>query len=410
MTIIHASTALFSRPEHLSRYLSRLPKIYRENILFFALAANASSESELSALLADLTSFAPLNVGCLSGVLSQKPALVSCSFAVFDKSTSTIFRSTIPGRAEPQVGRWHAFRKKGEPTPPPGSYSVGLNEDINWEDVWKRDVGGNELPDALKELRPESVTGVAYLSDSSPEGLSNALNDFPSANKLGLIASSTPFLTGRPFTLFRNGEIHSDGAVGIATTKHSTASNVEFHGLRAITDVHQITRSDGNLVQELDGSNPTGLLLNAIRKSGAGNGLAQDEEYFLGVLRNDRLWQVYRIMSGDPSRGTMSLESGVAPPVGASVKLYHLQKDSRADENPVALSSPSPRAITLLSKPDSQDNAAAKTGDDGELDVREDTFVAASENGWILSRSVGNSPEEAWRCTLRHGKASVQWV
>ncbi|TFK48716.1 hypothetical protein OE88DRAFT_1663806 [Heliocybe sulcata] len=324
MTVIHTSTSFFSKSEHLSRYLSRLPKAYGENILFFALAASKSSESELSALVSKLTSFAPLNVGCLSASVSSKPTLICCSLAVFDKSASAIFRSTIPGRAEPQVGRWHAFRKKGQTIPPPGTFSVGLKENIDWEDVWKRDVGSNDLPEGLNDLRPESVTGVTYFSDSSPEGLSNALNALPGADKLGLIASSTPFLTGRPFTLFHNGQIHSGGAVGVATTKSGTASSVEFNGLRAITPALTITGSDGNLVQELDGANPSGLLLNAIRKSGAGEGLAQNDEYFMGVLKDDELWQVYRIMSGDPSRGTMSLESGVAPPVGTSVKVILL--------------------------------------------------------------------------------------
>ena len=35
-------------------------------------------------------------------------------------------------------------------------------------------------------------------------------------SQIGLIASPTPFVTGRPHTLFSGKDIYSDGAVGIA--------------------------------------------------------------------------------------------------------------------------------------------------------------------------------------------------
>ena len=34
--------------------------------------------------------------------------------------------------------------------------------------------------------------------------------------QLGLVASPTPFLNGKPFTLFRNGQLYTNGAVGVA--------------------------------------------------------------------------------------------------------------------------------------------------------------------------------------------------
>ena len=42
--------------------------------------------------------------------------------------------------------------------------------------------------------------------------------------QMGLIASSTPFINGRPFTLFFNDEIHSSGAVGVATLRPTATS------------------------------------------------------------------------------------------------------------------------------------------------------------------------------------------
>lgn len=38
--------------------------------------------------------------------------------------------------------------------------------------------------------------------------------------QLGLLASSTPFVTGRPYSMIKGSSIHSDGAVGIAVCRY----------------------------------------------------------------------------------------------------------------------------------------------------------------------------------------------
>jgi hypothetical protein len=100
---------------------------------------------------------------------------------------------------------------------------------------------------------------LIYFSDDAPEGLTNSLQAFPNANKvswpqtlnaiqlsgekLGLIASSTPFITGRPFTLFENKRIHSTGAVGIALMGEHSQLGITFpEGLNPITSQLTITR------------------------------------------------------------------------------------------------------------------------------------------------------------------------
>jgi len=60
--------------------------------------------------------------------------------------------------------------------------------------------------------------------------------------KLGLVASSTPFVTGRPVTLFKNRDIYSSGAVGIALTGLAPKVRSVFPGLRAITERLTVTR------------------------------------------------------------------------------------------------------------------------------------------------------------------------
>ncbi|KAF7799385.1 hypothetical protein EIP86_010617 [Pleurotus ostreatoroseus] len=67
-----------------------------------------------------------------------------CSVAVFDREVATPFRSSIPGRSEAQVGRWHAARRNEDrqtdvPRPVDGSWS------------WNAPL--HPLPDGLRALR-----------------------------------------------------------------------------------------------------------------------------------------------------------------------------------------------------------------------------------------------------------------
>ena len=161
--------------------------------------------------------------------------------------------------------------------------------------------------------------------------------------KLGLFASSTPFVTGRPYTLIFNGSVKSSGAVGLALSGGSRpVAETAFPGLRAITAPlkvtqyvpHSITiqsplpytkskhRSKGNLINELDNTNPTALLVSAIEKSALAGNTARDDEFYLGVLRDDGdLWQLHHILAGGPSRGTMALDTETAPGEGTSVQV-----------------------------------------------------------------------------------------
>ena len=135
---------------------------------------------------------------------------------------------------------------------------IGLWEEVNlrcwkktWigESVWSRRVAGDALPASLREVRCTSTTPTAlrsfrgvFVSDkrtcirsspNAPQGLNQALSSsFSLATqagarhqsilqtkshkpKLGLFASSTPFVTGRPHTLIFNGSVKSSGAVGL---------------------------------------------------------------------------------------------------------------------------------------------------------------------------------------------------
>ena len=68
------------------------------------------------------------------------------------------FRSTIPGQTQPQVGRWHAFRKKDGATDDENDYElnsrVGIdNGTVSWEDIWNRSSSKKiPLPEELRTL------------------------------------------------------------------------------------------------------------------------------------------------------------------------------------------------------------------------------------------------------------------
>ena len=61
--------------------------------------------------------------------------------------------------------------------------------------------------------------------------------------KLGLFASSTPFVMGRPYTLIFNGSVKSFGAVGLALSAGPRpVPKTVFPGLRAISAPLKVTQ------------------------------------------------------------------------------------------------------------------------------------------------------------------------
>ena len=149
--------------------------------------------------------------------------------------------------------------------------------------------------------------------------------------KLGLFSLPTPFVTWRPYTLIFNGSVKSFGAVGLALsgspcpfsqtafpdsprhnrTTQNNSVRPPFHHQTVPSLIIFKSRSERN---EAD-HKPTALFDSAIEKSMLpGNGTASDEEFYLGVLRDGgALWQLHRILTGRPSRGTMALDTETAP-------------------------------------------------------------------------------------------------
>jgi len=260
----------------------------------------------------------------------------------------------------------------------------------------------NVVPPALRGLGKRDVHTIVTLTDGAPQGLNESLSSFPLATKLGLFCSSTPFVTGRPYTLLHNGSVASSGAVGIALSAGlRPALQNSYPGLRAITRPIKVTASEGNLVNELDNRNPTALLISAMDETVLTGRGAKDNEFYLGVLRDGDLWQVHHIMAGGPSRGTMALETETAPEVGTPVQLFHRPNDAIAH---TAQPHPAKNTLTFVVAPQSDTAKTEEFGGD-TITIFEGAFVAASENGFMLSRE----DETAWTCIAPGAQARLVW-
>jgi hypothetical protein len=118
------------------------------------------------------------------------------------------------------------------------------------------------------------------------------------------------------------------------------------------------------------------------------------------VLRDGDLWQVHRVMSGGPSRGTMALDTETAPGEGTSVQLFYCPNDAAAHTIPLHAAK---NTLSFVTAPQCE-SALAGQGED-TVTVLEDTFLAASENGFMLSRE----DEMTWTCVTPGAQARLAW-
>ncbi|KIY69331.1 hypothetical protein CYLTODRAFT_349720 [Cylindrobasidium torrendii FP15055 ss-10] len=367
---VHCSTIISRSSSQVLAYLSRLHTRYPRHTLLFALSPNFPAP-ELSQLVTQLTTLCPTSIGCLSAP-THSADLISCSLAILESETCIPFRSSIAGIPQPQVGRWHSYRKKDEKPERP-----------DWPNVWgRKEIVSTPLPLELQHLSPKDVSALLYFTDASPQGLTASFEAFPHATQLGLVATSTPFITGRPFTLFHGKDVHSSGAVGLALTDRPKAtSTIEFTGLESLSEPMTVTQSEGNLVNLLDGRNPTQLLLTALQKSGIDMSLNQafkDDVQF--YLMRDGGNHVYAITAGDPSRGTIALHGEEGPRVGERVQFYRrpMSMSSRIAHR---TSTPSANITFLVS-----DDAGQVFYGTEQEGITENSFLAASENGLVFEQ------------------------
>ncbi|KAF8673966.1 FIST N domain [Rhizoctonia solani] len=398
--------------QSLLRHLGHSSAISANNINMFALSTHAD---DLQAAVAHLTAI-PNSIGTLTTSVFKG---VQLSIVSYPKASCLPFRSTVPGVPQAQVGRIRTYRppSREEQASETRLGNMLAEGSVDWNDALSES-GPLELPSDLQRIRDKSsVSSFFYLSDGRPEGLFDSLHrHFPAASQLGLIGSSTPFITGRPFTLFEGTSVVSDGAVGVALFNHTTpSSDICFDGIYAVSEPMEVTQAQTNLVETLDDGNPAETLMAAMK---AGGTIGKDQEIYLGVIsdptsgpkaqhsgiRTYNYSRIYRITAGGPSRGSLLLDATEGPQTGTKVQFATASPPQKASHG-LNLSSPASPTVLLNVLDETQVQASSV---DSDIRVLDKLFIGTSENGFVLKAPSKANQGRPWMCSVPG--ATVQWV
>lgn len=260
-----------------------------------------------------------------------------------------------------------------------------------------------------------------------------------------------------------DGQILGEGAVGIAFLRDAgqvddgpSSFRTEFVGMKKLSDPMTVTRCvncslkvsflivvysrEGNMINSLDDSNPTRLLLGAIDLAGIGATKEEssspfaatfkdDEQFALGLMSVDgEILETYKITAGDPSSrgGSLSLDAPRAPEVGSAVQVrlsihdkWPLANISQFLHCPANMQLMVPRSllpapqktVAFLTVPELSTSNDASENIDADR-ICDDTFIASSTQGFVVSRPVNQSAQaksEPWSSSLPGGIALLQW-
>ncbi|KAH7052933.1 hypothetical protein BKA57DRAFT_491123 [Linnemannia elongata] len=239
----------------------------------------------------------------------------------------------------------------------------------------------------------------------------------PAASKVGLMASSTPFITGRPVTMFYDGQLIQDGVLGVSILKRPAAkqetTSVTYPSMSPLGPAMQITRCRGNIILELDESNATRLLLDRLQATT----LTKDKEYFLATGEPTTATSespaqvdmskatVYKITGGDPSKGNMAVDTVHDLQIGQWVQFIHhgQAQDHGHIDNGLSSSDIKIGATTVRFTATDPNNTIEEQEFSGSNVHEKDTsastqprFGGSSENGFI----VGQPNQDTWVCTV----------
>ncbi|KAJ1977065.1 hypothetical protein H4R34_003731 [Dimargaris verticillata] len=235
------------------------------------------------------------------------------------------------------VGRWQpldAYQVRQQNPPDSANRTPG-----DWSQFRSVSEATNPvvLPDTLQALaqqpRDASKPFFVLFSDNEPYQLLERLNQqFPAHAKCGLIGASTPFVTGLPFTLFSDRAVLSSGVVGVALTNAGLGSTNVCHPLlEPVGPWMKILRCQGNVIVQLEGLHPSRLEKQLREQTMA----YDDKETRLYAQVADQIGppdesqtpmeaaNVYRVTSGDPAKGTLSLDTVQVLQPGQWVRLCY---------------------------------------------------------------------------------------
>ena len=108
---------------------------------------------------------------------------------------------------------------------------------------------------------------------------------FPQANKIGGLASGATHQGGN--ALFLDGEVLRSGAIGLALDGNITIDTVVAQGCRPIGRSMRISKSDRNMLLELDGQSPMEVLRSLLQELSARDRELLGHSLFLGVVMDE---------------------------------------------------------------------------------------------------------------------------
>ncbi|SPO27461.1 uncharacterized protein UTRI_10578 [Ustilago trichophora] len=354
----------------------------------------------------------------------------------------------------------------------------------DWRDIWGRENLEGKVPEGLETLNPNSAASFIFFSDTSPHGLMEGLaTQFPASSVLGLTAPPTPFETGRDQTLLislpqgtpagvqPHSSIHTSGAVGVALVASNDARDADhlpipsiktdFEGLQPFGPRREITAAQGNIISSLDNANAAQQFLRDIQTRehpldiGSASKVAgssaqkqaeqmselqarqiaskvkKEEDFFIAIyaepasssaVAQPEPLMLAQILSGHPSRGTLSVDTqvelgpGPGQPQGTMktyAQFYQIdpafvsKSKKEGDEVKAEIKLISPSAIEIpgpdpsvwvtprflfLSLPASNqvlpkvDQMNQTKGGKHQVMALPNLFIAASERGWIAGK------------------------
>ena len=173
-------------------------------------------------------------------------------------------------------------------------------------DAWERLVGvrAQDDPQFVLLADPFSIRAEALLA-----GLDYA---FPSSPKIGGLASgaTSPGLNA----LFLDGEVFSEGAVGVALSGDVTIDTVVAQGCRPVGELVRVTSCRGNLLYELDGRPVFEVLRDLFAALDGRDRHLASTALFVGVLMDEFREEprvgdflIRNLIGVDPRRGAIAV-------------------------------------------------------------------------------------------------------
>lgn len=177
----YASTTLLRSRSQFNDLLSTVRGISRGRLLLYALSYNAP---DIENSLKDISSCSTETIGCLSSPIfltnASDSQTFSCSIALLDDTLSTPFDISKTGKGPVQVGRWHAFRKEET-----SNSDHLLDNNVDWNNVWKARNSTNFLPDEMKNIRFVELH-ACLLYSHCVTGMQRHSSIFPTRHRLNL--------------------------------------------------------------------------------------------------------------------------------------------------------------------------------------------------------------------------------